>query len=99
MRPIPQVSVQHSDGQSIFTVAREYAIKADKVQLIYSRDNAYTFDRVQMKRRLDGCYSVRLEGDTTNLVYFVEVRWPGPIYLTSIPEMPEGFVPRIRPPS
>lgn len=96
--PIPQVSVTQGNGRSIFTVAPEYAKGARAVRLIYSQDRAYTFRRTLMIRRLDGFYSASLPGDTTDLVYFVEVEWPGSVYLSSIPVLPDGFVPRIRPP-
>lgn len=98
MPPIPQVSVTQRDGTTAFTVAPEYATGAKAVRLVYSQDRAYTFERQPMRRRRDGSYSTSLPGDTTDLVYFVEVEWPGSVYLTSIPEMPEGFIPRIRPP-
>lgn len=97
--PIPQVSVEQRGEYSVFTVAPEYAAGSAAAQLVYSRDNAYTFKRARMRRQPDGFYSARLAGTTTGLVYFVELEWPGRIYLTSIPEMPDGFVPRIRPPS
>lgn len=96
--PLPQVSVAQQDGTAIFTVAPEYATGAKAVRLVYSQDRAYTFERQRMRRRRDGSYSTSVPGDTTDLVYFVEVEWPQSIYLTSIPEMPEGFIPRIRPP-
>jgi dipeptidyl aminopeptidase/acylaminoacyl peptidase len=98
MPPIPQVSVAQRDGRSVFTIAPEYARGAKRARLIYSRDRAYTFDRTRMTRRLDGSYSASLPGDTTDLVYYVEVEYPPSVYLSSIPELPEGFIPRIRPP-
>lgn len=96
--PIPQVSVTTRDGRSVFTVAPEYARGARAARLIFSRDRAYTVDRASMTRRLDGSYSADLPGSTTDLVFFVEVEWPGPVYLSSVPGLPDGFVPRIRPP-
>ncbi|MBI3950327.1 MAG: acetylxylan esterase [Acidobacteria bacterium] len=96
--PIPQVSLTQRDGKAIFTVAPEHARGAKAIRLFYSRDRAYTFDRNQMTRRFDGSYSTSLPGDMTDLVYFVEVEWPRSLYLSSIPGMPDGFVPRVRPP-
>lgn len=96
--PIPQVSVTQQDGTSIFTVAPEYARGAKAVRLIYSQDRAYTFARQLLRRRRDGSYATSLPGNVTDLVYFVEVEWPRSVFLTSVPNLPEGFIPRIRPP-
>ena len=96
--PIPDVSVTERDGESVFTVARASARGARAVRLLYSDDGAYTFHRLRMHRQLDGSYQVRLPGDASELVYFVEVQWPGPLFLTSVPHLPDGFTPRIRPP-
>ena len=76
------------------------------VQLIFSADRAYTFRRVPMRPRLGGASaetgeweaSVPFEGDS--LAAFVEVTYSdavGPYYLTSVPHLSEGFVPKIRP--
>jgi cephalosporin-C deacetylase-like acetyl esterase len=97
--PTPEVSARQTGGYSVFTVAPEFVNDAAAVQLIYSRDNAYSFKRLPLRRQPDGSYSGRLVGTVVNAVYFVEVQWPGPLFLTSIPELPEGFVPHIRPPS
>jgi cephalosporin-C deacetylase-like acetyl esterase len=96
--PIPQLTVMQQNGETIFTVARQFATGARKIQLIYSRDQAYTFEREPMRRRGDGSYSATLPGDTSDLVYFVEAEHPGSVYVSSLPEFPADFVPRIRPP-
>lgn len=96
--PMPQVSSRQQGNETLFVVPGALVAGARKVQLIYSRDRAYTFERELMRRRSDGSYGVSLPGDVSDLVYFVEAEYPGSVYVSSLPEFPEGFVPRIRPP-
>ncbi|MDW8238889.1 MAG: acetylxylan esterase [Acidobacteriota bacterium] len=96
--PDPQLSVRQQGNETVFIVPGALVAGARKVQLIYSRDRAYTFEREPMRRQSDGSYTVSLTGDTSRLVYYVEAEYPGSVYVSSLPEFPPGFVPRIRPP-
>jgi dienelactone hydrolase len=73
------------------------------VQLIHSTDDAYTFSRAPMSEDEADPGSWRAMTDMTpgsSLAVFVEVEYRdavGGYFLTSVPELSEGFVPRIRP--
>jgi len=95
----PRLEVVQKSGGVTFTVPREDALEASSAQLVYSTDNAYTFRRSQMTRRPNGSLSATLLGnfDLKKLVYFAEVQYPHSVFLTTLPQIPEGFVPKIRP--
>jgi hypothetical protein len=95
----PELTVTQNQGATTFTVRAEGATGAITAHLLYSADSAYTFQRAQMNWHPDGSYSFTLWGNynLNRLVYFAEVQFPGSVYLTSTPHLPENFAPRIRP--
>jgi hypothetical protein len=97
--PTPEVRMSQTPFGTTFVIPGELARGASKALLIYSTDRAYTFRRVSMGRQRDGSFVVTLVGmqDWSTSVYFVEVQYPNSVFLTSVPVIPSGFVPRLRP--
>lgn len=98
MPPPPDVRLSQTPFGTTFIIPAEAAPGASRALLIYSMDRAYTFRSVPMGRQRDGSFTVTLAGyDWSKAVYFVEVQYPDSVFLTSVPVIPDGFVPRIRP--
>lgn len=97
--PTPEVRMSQTQLGTTFVIPAETAPGASKALLIYSMDRAYTFRRVSMGRQRDGSFAVTLVGlqDWSTAVYFVEVQYPNSVFLTSVPVIPSGFAPRVRP--
>lgn len=97
--PTPEIKVTQNQWSTTFTVTTASTEGAVTAQLLYSTDGAYSFRRYQMNWQPDGSYSLTLFGTLamTRLVYFAEVQYPGSVFLTTVPHLPEKFVPKIRP--
>ncbi|HXF05281.1 MAG TPA: acetylxylan esterase [Blastocatellia bacterium] len=97
--PLPEVQMNQTQFGTTFVIPAETAPGASRALLIYSTDRAYTFRRIPMSRQRDGSFVVTLVGmlDWSTVVYFVEVQYPNSVFLTSVPVIPTGFVPRLRP--
>jgi len=97
--PAPDVRIVPTPTGTRFVVPAETAPGASAVHLLYSMDRAYTFRRISMGRQRDGSFAITLVGslDWNSAVYFVEAQYPNSVFLTSVPVMPEGFTPRVRP--
>lgn len=99
----PTLAVSVEGGTLSGSATVDDADEAVAAQLIYSTDGAYTFARVPMSlsdREPEPWVASAELDDSASLAVFVEVEYKddtGTYYLTSVPHLSDGFIPRIRP--
>jgi cephalosporin-C deacetylase-like acetyl esterase len=90
-----------SDSDLVFRASLDERETVVSAQAIYSADGGWTYQRLPLTRGDDGIWSAKATVENPDaLAAFVEAHYrddAGEYFLTSMPVLLKGFVPRIRP--